>query len=100
MITPYSGLETRWPHPLLTRRTLQTNCDLAFDFDWKSIIGEHNQPKFPGLQDLSLAVAQLAKSCGKAPLLLLTAKANLAFDELLTNSLYVAVVKIKDFLSC
>lgn len=75
-----------------------TNCDVAFDFDWAAVIG-HNQPKFLGLHDLSLAVAEFAKICGKAPLLLLSDKADVAFDELTTDSTYVAVVNIRDFLA-
>ena len=99
MQTPYSGPSIPWEHPLFTRRTVQTNCDVVFDFDWRSVIG-HNQPKFPGLHDLSQAIAQFAKICGKAPLLLLSDKADVAFDELITDSTYVAVVNIKDFLAC
>jgi antiviral defense system Shedu protein SduA len=99
MQTPYSGSAIPWQHPLFTRRTVQTNCDVVFDFDWISVIG-HNQPKFRGLHDLSQAIAQFAKLFGKAPLLLLSDKADVAFDELITDSNYVAVVNIKDFLAC
>lgn len=99
MQTLYSDPAILWEHPLFTRRTVQTNCDVVFDFDWVAVIG-HNQPKFSGLHDLSLAVAEFAKICGKAPLLLLSDKADVAFDELTTDSSYVAVVNIKDFLTC
>ncbi len=99
MQTLYSGPPIPWEHPLSTRRTAQTNCDVVFDFDWVAIIG-HNQPKFRGLHDLSLAVAEFAKICGKSPLLLLSDKADVAFDELTTDLMYVAVVNIKDFLAC
>src|SRR5882672_2044863 len=99
MKTLYSGPPIPWEHPLFTRRTVQTNCDVVFDFDWVAVIG-HNQPKFSGLHDLSLAVAEFAKVCGKAPLLLLSDKADVAFDELTTDSTYVAVVNIKDFPAC
>jgi hypothetical protein len=71
----YNGPVIPWAHTLFTRRTLQTNCDVVFDFDWAAVIG-HNQPKFPGLYDLSQAIAEFAKTCGKAPLLLLTDKAD------------------------
>ena len=76
-----------------------TSCDVAFDFDWKSVIG-HNQPKFPGLYDLSQAIEEFAKLFGKTCLLLLSDKADVAFDELITDSTYVAIVNIKDFLAC
>jgi len=76
-----------------------TNCDVAFDFDWVAVIG-HNQPNFRGFYDLSQAIAQFAKLFGKAPLLLLSDKADVAFDELITDSTYVAVVNIKDFFAC
>jgi hypothetical protein len=99
MQTPYSGPTIPWQHPLFTRRMVGTSCDVAFDFDWKSVIG-HNQPKFPGLYDLSQAIAEFAKLFGKTPLLLLSDKADVAFDELITDSTYVAVVNIKDFLAC
>src|SRR5215212_6556463 len=99
MRTLYSGPAIPWPHPLFTRRTLGTNCDVVFDFDWATVIG-HDQPKFSGLHDLSQAVARFAQTCGKSPLLLLTDKADVAFDELITDSTYVAVVNIKDFLAC
>jgi hypothetical protein len=99
MQTSYSGPAIPWAHPLFTRRTVQTNCDVVFDFDWVAVIG-HNQPKFSGLHDLSLAVAEFAKMCGKAPLLLVSDKADVAFDELITDSTYVAVVNINDFLAC
>ncbi len=78
---------------------VQASCDVVFDFDWLAVVG-HNQPKFPGLHDLSLAVAEFAKKCGKSPLLLISDKADVAFDELITDSTYVAVVNIKDFLAC
>jgi hypothetical protein len=99
MQTPYSGPTIPWQHPLSTRRMVGTSCHVAFDFDWKSVIG-HNQPKFPGLYDLSQAIAEFAKLFGKTPLLLLSDKADVAFDELITDSTYVAVVNIKDFLAC
>jgi len=99
MQTLYSGPPVDWPHRLFTRRTLQSSCEVVFDFEWDEVIG-HNQPKFPGLHDLSQAVARFAKVCGKAPLLLLTNKADVPFDELTTDSTYVAVVNIKDFLAC
>ncbi len=99
MQTLYSGPAILWEHPLFTRRMVQASCDVVFDFDWVAVIG-HNQPKFSGLHDLSLAVAEFAKICGKAPLLLLSDKADVAFDELTTDSTYVAVVNIKDFLAC
>ena len=95
----YSGPTVPWAHTLFTRRTLQSNCEVVFDFDWAEVIG-HNQPKFPGLHDLSQAVAEFAKTCGKAPLLLLTDKADVPFDELLADSTYIAVVNINDFLAC
>ena len=95
----YSGPPVPWPHRLYTRRFLQSSCDVVFDFDWAAVIG-HGQPKFPGLHDLSQAVARFAKVCGKAPLLLLTDKADVPFDELMTDSTYVALVNIKDFLAC
>jgi len=63
MQTPYSSLPIPWQHPLFTRRMVQASCDVVFDFDWLAVIG-HNQPKFPGLHDLSLAVAEFAKTCG------------------------------------
>jgi hypothetical protein len=99
MQTPYSGPAIPWEHLLFTRRTVQTNCDVVFDFDWVAVVG-HNQPKFSGLHDLSLAVAEFAKICGKVPMLLLSDKADVAFDELTTDSTYVAVVNIRDFLAC
>jgi len=99
MQSPYSSLPIPWAHPLFTRRMVQASCDVVFDFDWLAVVG-HNQPKFPGLHDLSLAVAEFAKTCGKSPLLLLSDKADVAFDELITDSTYVAVVNIKDFLAC
>jgi len=99
MQAPYSGPTIPWKHPLLTRRMVGSSCDVVFDFDWKAVVG-HNQPKFFGLHDLSLAVAEFAKTCGKSPLLLLSDKADVAFDELITDSTYVAVVNIKDFLAC
>lgn len=94
----YSGPTVPWSHRLYTRRFLQSSCDVVFDFDWTAVIG-HDQPKFSGLYDLSQAVARFAKICGKAPLLLLSDKADVPFDELLTDSTYVAVVNIKDFLA-
>ena len=99
MQTPYSGPSIPWEHPLSTRRMVGTSCDVVFDFDWKPVIG-HNQPKFPGLYDLSQAIAEFAKLFGKTPLLLLSDKADVAFDELITDSTYVAMVNIKDFLAC
>lgn len=77
---------------------VQASCEVVFDFDWVAVIG-HNQPKFLGLHDLSLAVAEFAKIFGKAPLLLLSDKADVAFDELITDSKYIAVVNIGDFLA-
>ncbi len=99
MQTPYSGPAIPWKHPLSSRRMVGTNCDVVFDFDWRSVIG-HDQPKFSGLHDLSQAITQFAKLFGKAPLLLLSDKADVAFDEVITDSSYVAVVNIKDFLAC
>src|SRR5437588_7293302 len=99
MQTPYSGPAIPWKHPLFTRRMVGTSCDVVFDFDWKPVIG-HNQPKFAGLYDLSQAIAEFAKLFGKTPLLLLSDKADVAFDELITDSTYVAMVNIKDFLAC
>jgi len=99
MQTLYNDPAIVWDHPLFTRRMVQASCDVVFDFDWAAVVG-HNQPKFSGLHDLSLAVAEFAKICGKAPLLLLSDKADVAFDELTTDSTYVAVVNIKDFLAC
>lgn len=99
MQTQYNAPVIPWEHPLFTRRMVQTNCDVVFDFDWVAVIG-HNHPNFSGLHDLSLAVAEFAKVCGKAPLLLLSDKADVAFDELTTESTYVAVVNIGDFLAC
>ena len=99
MQTLYSGPAIPWKHPLFTRRMVGTSCDVAFDFDWKSVIG-HNQPKFPGLYDLSQAIEEFAKLFGKTCLLLLSDKADVAFDELITASTYVAIVNIKDFLAC
>jgi hypothetical protein len=99
MQTPYSGPAIPWEHALFTRRTVQTNCDVLFDFVWVTVIG-HNQPKFAGLHDLSLAIAKFAKICGKTAMLLLSDKADVSFDELTTDSTYVAVVNINDFLAC
>jgi len=75
MQTSYSGLPIPWQHPLFTRRMVQASCDVVFDFDWLAVVG-HNQPKFPGLHDLSLAVAEFAKKLGKSPLLLISDKAD------------------------
>src|SRR5229473_3524471 len=49
---------------------------------------------------MSLSIAKFAKICGKAAMLLLSDKADVAFDELTTDSTYVAVVNIADFLAC
>lgn len=97
MPTPYNDQTIAWPHQLFTRRTLQTNCEVVFDFDWAAVIG-HNQPKFPGLHDLSQAISHFSKMCGKTPLLLLSDNVEVAFDELVTASKYVAIVNIRDFL--
>jgi hypothetical protein len=99
MQTPYSGPAIPWTHPLSTRRMVGSSCDVVFDFAWRAVIG-HNQPNFRGLHDLSQAIAAFARLCGKAPLLLLSNKADVAFDELITDSAYVAVVNINDFLAC
>lgn len=99
MIRPYSDTAIPWKYALFTRRTVQTNCDVAFDFDWIAVIG-HNQPKFSGLHDLSQAVEKFAKIIGKNPLLLLSDKADVAFEELTTPDKYVAVVNINEFLAC
>jgi hypothetical protein len=98
MQTPYSDETIPWPYQLFTRRTVQTNCPLVFDFDWAAVIG-HNQPKFAGLHDLSQAVATFSRICGKTPLLLVSNKADVAFDELVTASTYIAIVNINDFLA-
>jgi hypothetical protein len=96
MQTPYSSKTIPWPHPLFTRRTVGTSCDLVFDFNWAEVIG-HNQPNFRGLQDLSQAISQFAKICGKTPLLLLSDKADVSFDERVTDSMYVAIINITAF---
>src|SRR4051794_32683216 len=98
MQTPYNDPTISWPHPLFTRPTVGTSCDVAFDFIWADVIG-HNQPKFSGLHDLSQAISQFSKTREKTPVLLLSDKADSAFDELLTDSKYVAIVNIKDFLA-
>ena len=97
MQTPYNDPTISWPHPLFTRPTVGTSCDLAYDFTWPDVIG-HNHPKFPGLYDLSQAVSQFSKARGKTPLLLLSDKADTTFRQLVTDSKYVAIVNIKDFL--
>lgn len=94
---PYNEPTISWPHPLFTGRTVGTSCDVVFDFTWADIIG-HSQPRFSGLQDLSLAISQFSKRRGKTALLLLSDKADGAFAELVTDSKYVAIVNIKDFL--
>ena len=94
---PYNHPEIDWPHSLSTGRTVATSCEIAFDFNWTEIIG-HNHPKFQGLHDLSQAVSQFARKCGKTPLLLLSDKADAAFDERVTDSKYIAIVNIKYFL--
>lgn len=96
MQTPYSGPTIPWRYPLFTRRTVGTSCDLVFDFNWTEVIG-HNQPNFRGLQDLSQAISQFAKRCGKTPLLLLSDKTDVSFDELVTDSMYVAITNITAF---
>ena len=96
MQTPYSGPTIPWPYPLFTRRTVGTSCDLVFDFNWAEVIG-HNHPNFRGLQDLSQAISQFAKICGKTPLLLLSDKTDVSFDELVSDSIYVAVTNITAF---
>jgi hypothetical protein len=96
MQTPYSGPTIPWRYPLFTRRTVGTSCDLVFDFNWAEVIG-HNQPNFRGLQDLSQAISQFAKICGKTPLLLLSDKTDVSFDELVTDSIYVAITNIAAF---
>jgi len=97
MQTPYSDPTFSWPRPLFTRRTVGTSCDVAFDFTWTDVFG-HNQPKFPGLHDLSQAISQFSRTRGKIPLLLLSDEADSAFGELVTDSKYVAIVNIKNFL--
>ncbi len=99
MQTQYSGPPVQWDHPLFTRRTVQTSCVLAFDFEWVDVIG-HNQPRFQGLHDLSQAVNDFAKVCGKSPVLLLSDKTDVPFDEQTTDSSYIAVVNIRNFLAC
>lgn len=96
MQTQYSDPAIQWPHPLFTRRMIQASCELAFDFDWATVIG-HNQPKFSGLQDLSQAISRYAKMRNKTPLLLLSDKTDIAFDQLITDSKYVAIVDIRNF---
>jgi len=96
MQTPYSGPTIPWRYPLFTRRTVGTSCDLVFDFNWAEVIG-HNQPNFRGLQDLSQAISQFAKICGKTPLLLLSDTTDVSFDELVTDSMYVAIINITAF---
>jgi len=98
MQMPYNGPKIPWRHPLFTRRTTQTNCELVFDFDWAAVIG-HNKPNFRGLQDLSQAISQFAKMCGKTPLLLLSNKVDVAFDELVIDSRYIAIIDITLFRS-
>src|SRR6185369_2902233 len=96
MQTPYSGPTIPWRYPLFTRRTVGTSCDHVFDFNWAEVIG-HNQPNFRGLQDLSQAISQFAKICGKTPLLLLSDTTDVSFDELVTDSMYVAIINITAF---
>jgi antiviral defense system Shedu protein SduA len=96
MQAAYSDSTIQWPHQLFTRRTLQTNCEVVFDFDWVAIF-DHNYPNFSGLQDLSQAISQFARICGKTPLLLLSDNTDVAFDELTTDTQYVAIVNIRDF---
>jgi hypothetical protein len=98
MQQPYNDSTISWPHPLYTRRTVGTNCDVAFDFTWADVIG-HYYANFRGLQDLSQAVSQFSNTRGKTALLLLSDKADGAFGELVTDSKYVAIVNIKDFLA-
>jgi hypothetical protein len=97
MQTPYNDPTISWPHPLFTRRTVGTSCDVAFDFTWADVIG-HNYANFRGLQDLSQTISQFSRTRGKTPLLLLSDKAGTAFRQLVTDSKYVAVVNIRDFL--
>src|ERR1044072_6989769 len=97
MQQPYNDPTISWPHPLFTRRTVGTSCDVAFDFTWVDVVG-HNYGNFRGLQDLSQAISQFSNTRGKTPLLLLSDKADGAFGELVTDNKYVAIVNINDFL--
>lgn len=92
----YSNAALDWPYDLFTRRVIQGSCELAYDFDWFEVIG-HNQPRFSGLQDLSQAISRFAKSRGKTPLLLLSNKVDVPFDQRIIDSLYVAIVDIRNF---
>jgi Domain of unknown function (DUF4263) len=98
MQTLYSGPTIPWPHHLFTRRMVQANCAVVFDFDWEAVF-DHNYPNFSGLQDLSQTISDFAKRCGKEPLLLLSDKASVAFNQLVTDSRYIAMVNISEFLA-
>ena len=98
MQTPYSDPTIQWPRPLFTRRLVQANCTVVYDFEWEVVIG-HKYPQFSGLHDLSQTISDFAKRCGKKPLLLLSDKADLAFDQLVIDSRYIAIVNIHEFLA-
>lgn len=96
MQVPYNDPTISWPHQLFTRRMRETSCDVVFDFEWVDVF-DHNYPTFSGLHDLSQAISQFAAIRNKTPLLLLSDKADVAFDQLLTDSKYVAIVDIRAF---
>jgi hypothetical protein len=76
---------------------IQSYCPVWFDFDWETVFG-HNQPRFKGSEDLSQAVAHLAEERGKKPALVLSDKIDVAFDEQMTPTHWVAIVNVEAFL--
>jgi len=96
METEYNDPTINWPHQLFTRRLIGTNCKVVYDFKWVDVFGD-NRSTFSGLQDLSQTISQFARNRNKTPLLLLSDKTELVFNELLTDSQYVAIVDIRAF---
>lgn len=74
------------------------SCDLFFDFEWRGVIG-HNHPRFHGLQDLSLAIKERARIFDHQPVIVLTtAEEEPPFQEFFSQGVYIAAVRIDDFL--
>ena len=91
-------VEDNWSRPLLTKRMVGASCEVFFDFEWKEVVG-HGYPRFRGLQDLSLAIAERAKNVNHRPVIVLTtADDQPPFQEFFSSGTYIAAVRIDDFL--
>lgn len=88
-----------WELPLRRKasRTRLSGLDVWYDFDWKAVF-KHNVAAFPNGQSLTSAVARHCPA-GKIPCVLLTAKGDAKRHIMHTDTHYVHVIPVSEYLA-